>query len=150
MRFEDVSVLGFLYEFSTVANLSQHHRAREQAVLSAHAPLLRAAGRKAWNVYSIFLTAESQNGSAAQSVMSIDEDLSMTRKIARCGITTEGALRAALLPLLPIASQPHISNDDYACRVQAALTSLTDETFSKAFFGPTTSAELLQMLVGDQ
>jgi hypothetical protein len=146
-RFEDASVMGFVYEFGSVLDLLSNHRERERAVLAAHAHVLRAAGRKAWNVYSVFLAEEVGTEDLARQVLAIEEDLQMTRKIARIGVTSEASLRVALLPLLPISSQSHVESDDYVTRVSMALANVASESVSKAFFGDVTTAEIIRMMM---
>jgi outer membrane protein TolC len=67
-------------------------------VLSRHTAALRAAGAKAWNVYSVFLIAE-QVSSRQRAIERIEEDYALTRKIARVGVRTPDDLERALLPL---------------------------------------------------
>ena len=55
-------------------------RASQQVALARHAASLRAAGTKAWNVYSIFLTPD-QDVSRAREIERIEEDFSLTRKL---------------------------------------------------------------------
>lgn len=145
LRFEDLSVIGFLYEFASIDDLLTTCAAREKAVLTAHAPALRAAGVKAWNIYSVFLTSEV-NTNRSHSISALDENLQTTRKLARAGLSTEATLRSALLPLLPILSQPQIAIDDYERRVKSALGNLGNGTIATSFFGPMLPSELLSDL----
>ena len=57
-------------------------RGELKQVLGQHATELRAAGTKAWNVYSLFLTAETAPDQA-RAIERIEEDFEFTRKIAR-------------------------------------------------------------------
>ena len=56
--FESAALIGFVYVFPTARELLETWEAAQQRVLSRHAPALRTAGAKAWNVYSVLLTSE--------------------------------------------------------------------------------------------
>src|SRR5438067_237143 len=55
--FEDDSAIGFVFIFETPRTLIERWRNIENVLLVRNAGLLRKAGDKAWNVYSVFLTA---------------------------------------------------------------------------------------------
>jgi hypothetical protein len=115
--FENEAVLGFLHAFESGEALLSGWRDVQHAALARHAAALRIAGAKAWNVYSVFLTREP-SPPLAHDIERIEEDFSLTRKIARAGVHTATDLTKVLLPLLPIRSQPVISETDYERRLR--------------------------------
>jgi hypothetical protein len=50
----------------------------------------------------VFLSELPAQGEVLDQLIGIEEDLSLTRKIARAGISTEVSARDALLPILPL------------------------------------------------
>lgn len=134
LGFEDASLIGFVHEFPGVESLFAEWRDAEARVLRAFSDRLRAAGDKAWNVYTVLLTAGLATPEAEQRLLTIEEDLSMTRKLARAHVTTD-SLSAVLLPLLPL--QPNlVSNvDDFESRVRVKLASVASANVAAALLG---------------
>jgi hypothetical protein len=93
--FENAAVIGFLHVFESADDLLARRESAQQTVLSRHATALRAAGAKAWNVYSILLTAD-QSPSQQRAVERIEEDFTLTRKIARVAVRTPARLNAGI------------------------------------------------------
>src|SRR6185437_3731836 len=118
--FENVASLGFLLVFPTVSELIGSWEAVQKSALARHAASLRASGPKAWNVYSVFLTPESLP-SRARIIERLEEDFSLTRKIARAGIQTADDLERALLPLISIRSRPLLGAANFEARLRARL-----------------------------
>jgi hypothetical protein len=142
--FESRSVAGFLFIFSSGTELLSEWESRQRFVLARFAPLLRNAGAKAWNIYSIFL-AESAAALEQRLIAEIEENFSLTRKIARANLRTQDDIERALLPLRPIQSQPKIGAVDFEGRVREQLLLFRDPT-TKAFFGTAEPASVAQML----
>src|SRR5688572_30903989 len=86
--FENAALIGFVHVFSSADELLTHWEAAQQAVVSRHSAALRAAGAKAWNVYSVFL-AENPAPTQQRAVERIEENFALTRKIARTGVRTQ-------------------------------------------------------------
>ena len=80
--FENAALMGFAHVFDSALALLDEWEARQEHVLARHAAALRAAGIKAWNVYSLLLTAESAPDQT-RAIERIEEDFKLTRKIAR-------------------------------------------------------------------
>lgn len=114
--FENESIVGFIHVFGTAEALLKDWSAAQQRTLARHATSLRAAGNKAWNVYSILLTSEF-SPRLQPAVERLEEDFSLTRKIARTGIQSVDDLTIVLLPLLPIKSQPLLDSAMVADRL---------------------------------
>ena len=57
--FEDEAIMGFACVFGDAKSLLDQWRTVEGALLNRYAPRLREAEDKAWNVYSVFLSAAS-------------------------------------------------------------------------------------------
>ena len=115
--FESATVVGFVHVFSTARDLLDTWETSQQRVLARHAPALRAAGAKAWNVYSVFLTSEL-TPDLQRRVERLEEDFALTRKIARTAIQTPEDVANVLMPLGPIKAQPLLENADIADRLR--------------------------------
>jgi hypothetical protein len=123
--FEDQTTVGFIYLFGSAAALLERWRDLEQAALTAQSVRLRAAGKKAWNIYSIFLTEAEATSDESHRIQRIEEDLVSTRKIARARIQTSADLREALAPLLPLQSGSSEQPERYDQRLREAIHTLT-------------------------
>jgi hypothetical protein len=142
--FENEAVVGFLHAFDTGEALLAGWRGAQDAALARYAPALRIAGDKAWNVYSVFLTSGA-SPELKREIEMIEEDFSMTRKIAHAGIQSAADLTRALLPLLPLISQPTIMDADYDARLRDRLKDVPFDAIT-AFLGPIEPAEVARIL----
>lgn len=143
--FESEALIGFVHMFPTGADLLQKWQNAQQIALARHAAPLRAAGGKAWNVYSVFLATDLPSPSLARRIERIEEDFSIARKIARVGVRTVADLNHALLPLLPVKSRPVIAAADYPARLRSHLRDLPFETV-EAFLGSASVADVARIL----
>lgn len=143
--FENAALIGFVHFFPSANELLRLWREAQNAALSRHAPALRAAGLKAWNVYSVFLT-EEQAPALQRAVERIEEDFALTRKIARVGVRTQDDLEHTFLPLTAIQAQPLISETDFEDRFRARLKSVSSEVLT-AFLGITTAEDVANILL---
>jgi hypothetical protein len=142
--FESAAVIGFLHVFPSATDLLTRWEAAQQTVLSRHAPALKVAGAKAWNVYSIFLTPdESIDGRRA--IERIEENFSLTRKIARGAIQTADDVERALLPLTAVRAQPLLADADFQARLRSRLKDVPPEALT-AFLGDVTAEEVARIL----
>ena len=124
--FESAALLGFVYLFESTSSLLENWRATEQATLKSFAARFKLAGDKAWNVYSIFIASDS---AAGLSLSEIEEDLSLTRKIARNGLQSTAEITKALISILPIQSMPTLTESDFSERVSAHLAGVGEFVF---------------------
>lgn len=145
--FENSTIVGFLHVFDTAESLLANWEQAQARVLARHAASLRAAGAKAWNVYSVFLTSE-QAPNLRRNVERLEEDFSLTRKIARMGILISEDLEHALMPLAPIKAQPILKNASIEDRLRARAKDLSPLAL-QAFLGSSSAAEVAEML-GDR
>ena len=142
--FENAALIGFVHIFPSANDLLTRWQEAQNAALSRHGPALRTAGAKAWNVYSVFLT-EEQDPTQQRAVERIEEDFSLTRKIARVGVRTQDDLERSLLPLTLVRAQPLISESDFEHRLRARLKDVSPEVFA-AFLGITPAEEVARIL----
>jgi hypothetical protein len=142
--FENAALIGFVHVFSSADELLARWEAAQQAVLSRHNAALRAAGAKAWNVYSVFL-AEEQAPTQQRAVERIEENFALTRKIARAGVRTQDDVERALLPLTPVKAQPILSDADFQDRLRARLKDVSADVLT-AFLGATSAEEVAKIL----
>lgn len=115
--FENATLAGFIHIFGSAEDLLTSWEAAQQRILARHAPALRAAGNKAWNVYSVFLTSEF-SPALQWEIEKLEEDFTLTRKIARTAIQSVEDLAVVLMPLAPIKSQPLLENAAVADRLR--------------------------------
>lgn len=142
--FENAAVIGFVHVFPSADEILTRWEAAQQLVLSRHSAALRAAGAKAWNVYSVFL-AEEQAPTQQRAVERIEENFSLTRKIARAGVRTQDDVERALLPLIAVMAQPILSETDFQDRLRARLKGVSADALT-AFLGATSAEEVAKIL----
>lgn len=142
--FENAALIGFVHVFPSADDLLTRWQDAQSAVLSRHGPALRAAGAKAWNVYSVFLTTE-QATTQQRAVERIEENFALTRKIARAGVRTQDDLERTLLPITAVRAQPLISETDFEDRLRARLKNVSSDVLA-AFLGPTPAEEVAKIL----
>ncbi|TVT76545.1 MAG: hypothetical protein FHP92_07755 [Denitromonas halophila] len=142
--FENAALIGFVHVFSSANELLARWEAAQQAVLSRYGAALRAAGAKAWNVYSVFL-AEEQAPMQQRAVERIEENFALTRKVARAGVRTQDDIEHALLPLTKVKAQPILSGTDFQNRLCARLKDVSPDVLA-AFFATTSAEEVANIL----
>lgn len=142
--FENSTLVGFLHVFRTAADLLAQWEEAQLRVLSRHSAALRSGGSKAWNVYSVLLTNE-QSPDDKQLIERLEEDFTLTRKIARTGIRTVEDLAHALMPLLPIKAQPLLENTNVADRLRSRAKDIPAAALT-AFLGSPTPDEVAEIL----
>lgn len=119
--FEDTAVMGFCSTFVSPEELIRNWMAYENEIISRFAANFRAAGEKAWNVYSIFLTDALATDVDRRAISKIEENLERTRKLAASGISSREELIGVLLPLLSIQFQPKLLDGDLTARLERRI-----------------------------
>lgn len=145
LAFEDVTALGFIILYPGAASLLESWSADAAALISEHQLSFRRAQAKAWNAYTVFLTADSANYGELVALNVIEEDLTGTRKIARAGIGDVEQLRAALLPLLPIQITPSLEAVDMPAEIRLRTTELPERAI-EAYLSRAQEASVIQVL----
>lgn len=102
VRFEDDSLLGFLFELDAIDDIVKSWIGVQTKTLQEYAEALRSSPTKAWNLYFVFLSPSAPTSNEKKDLIAIEEDFRSSRKIAQGNITTTGALTRALYPVLPI------------------------------------------------
>jgi hypothetical protein len=142
--FESAAIMGFIHVFESAEALMAGWQASQKTALARHATSLRGAGSKAWNVYSVFLTAE-RAPSLVRAIERIEEDFTLTRKIARTSVTTAEDVERSLLPLLAIRSQPLLGASNFEDRLRARLKDVPADAVT-AFLNETPAADVANIL----
>lgn len=142
--FESNAILGFVHVFETAIELLQEWQMRQKNVLTRHAISLRGAGTKAWNVYSVFLTSE-RAPSLTRPIERIEEDFTLTRKIARTSVISPDDVERSLLPLTAIGSQPLLGASNFEQRLRARLKDVPVEAVT-AFLNEIPATEVARIL----
>lgn len=131
LAFEDDSVLGFVYVFEGAIQIIDQWQEVERQFLQSNSTRFRAATEKAWNIYSVFLSADDTDTEGRRKIRWVEEDLRFTRKLTACGIQNRQDLVTALLPLLGLQKKPFLQGDAFRTRLQRRL---------QAIAGPATDA----------
>jgi hypothetical protein len=147
IAFEDDSVFGLVVEYDTIHSLHEGWKKAEQVFLTLHAPSLRRADQKAWNCYSVHITSDAGSASDIRSLLSIEEDFTSTRKIARAALSSRKDLIHAFAPLLPlqnvVAPERQASQPDLKGRLHDWPAAAVE-----ALAGDGTSDEIVTLLLG--
>jgi hypothetical protein len=143
--FEGDTILGFLFAYDTVADLTKNWAADSDNAISAYQFGLRKSGIKAWNTYLVLLTPEPPDYARIVSLGAIEEDLGGTRKIVRAGVRDSADLGAALLPLRPLQSAPRLEAVDMKKEIRERTTELPPRVVD-AFLSGAEESVVLQVL----
>jgi hypothetical protein len=142
--FENASVMGFLHVFESSAALIGRWQEVQHSTLARHASIIRSAAAKAWNIYFVFLTADS-DPAATRSIELIEEDFSQTRKIARGAVRAPADVERALLSLVPIRAKPVLGASHFESRLRTRLKDLNQNGL-EAFLGETPADDVARIL----
>jgi hypothetical protein len=146
LRFEDDTVLGFLYVFQDVTMLLSGWEGAQRATLVRSAPQLRLSRDKAWNIYAVFITDLPAQAKEMHAISRIEEDFAATRKIARAGVISSADLQRALLPLLPLRTPEDFGVSDYMTKMRSRLSMLPGPAL-EAMLGSAPAEELVRILM---
>jgi hypothetical protein len=122
-QFEDETLVGFLVE-APLSEILSSWSAQQDEFIREKATYLRKSALKSWNLYSVFLTADSPDEEARKSVARVEEDFRATRKIVQTGITTASDVQRALYPFIPIQNVVGISAEDLKQKLRSRLSAL--------------------------
>lgn len=142
--FENPTLIGFVHEFESAELLLARWEESQKLVLQQHEFALRTAGSKAWNVYSVFLTQE-QATSRQWAIERLEEDFTLTRKIARAAVRTREDVERVLLPLTAIRAQPLLEKTDFEARLRLRLDDISTDAV-KAFLSKASTDDVVQIL----
>lgn len=120
-HFEDDSILGAVCVHASVTALLECWQVLQDSFLGTNSTSLRHDAVKAWNVYTIHLTADVGSGSEVNQAFNIEHDLRGTRKIVRTGVGKRSDVLDALLPLLGVQHRLTVSQQNATERVRERL-----------------------------
>jgi hypothetical protein len=145
--FEDETVFGFVVEYSTAKDLLNNWQPNQDKLLERFSAILRNAGAKAWNVYTVLLT-EGMTDDAQQTHIfeTIEENLRHTRKIPRQNIRTPSDVRAALAPLLAVPTQSILAAESFEVRLTRKLEAEIGAEAAKSFLGEADEETVARLL----
>jgi hypothetical protein len=144
--FEDDAVMGFACIFEEPRLLLEHWRKVESSLLARHAPRLRKAEEKAWNVYSIFLCSSPASDEETRQIRRIDEDHEQTRKIAACGLVGQEDIITAILPVLPIQHRPRLEGENLTERLKKRISAIAPAAVDVALDERVSPVEVVRLL----
>lgn len=142
--FENAAIIGFLHVFDSPEQLLTRWEASQQSVLSRYSTALRAAGAKAWNVYSVFL-APGAASAPQREIEQIEENFVLTRKIVRTGIRLHEDIERALLPLILVKAQTVLSDTNFQLRLTERLRDVPPAVLA-AFLDNRSADEVARLL----
>ena len=145
LLFEDSVALGFVLAYATPKELVVRWAEDAANAIDSYRFALRRGGEKAWNTYVVLLSEQAATYVDAVSLAGIEEDLTGTRKIARAGVVDVGHVRAALLPLLPLQSAPHLDAVDICSEIRERTSELPEKAVD-AFLSAADDHLVLQIL----
>jgi hypothetical protein len=99
-HFEDDTILGAVFVHDNVASLLERWQTSQDSFLGSNSRSLRIDPVKAWNVYTVHLTADTGSGPQVTQAFNIEHDFRGTRKVVRTGVAKRSDVKDALLPLL--------------------------------------------------
>jgi hypothetical protein len=146
VRFEDETLMGFGCIFRDPDDLLSRWKSMEMSLLKLYASSFRAAGEKAWNVYCLFLSGSEGDSVQSRQVRWIEENLDRTRKIAACGLASREHLIRALLPILPLQSQPVLEAEDTIERLQRRISAIAPKASDVALDESMSAVEVVRLL----
>ncbi len=124
LAFESSTVVGFIVSYPHAEALLLGWERDINRLVSEFQFGLRRAQAKAWNTYVVLLASAAPSHGQQVAMSAVEENLVGTRKIARAGVSNLEALRAALLPLLPIQNAPRLEAVDMKAEIQLRTTEL--------------------------
>lgn len=142
--FENAALMGFVHVFASAETLLNGWAAIQQATLARHAAAIRSGGAKAWNVYSVFLTNDPTS-ERDRAIDRIEEDFSLTRKIARASVRTPDDVERALLPLISIRAEPLLGGSNFEARLRSRLKDVPADAVT-AFLSEAPGFEVARIL----
>jgi hypothetical protein len=119
--FEDESILGAVFLHTTAEALLERWQRHQDQFLGSQSNRLRTDPVKAWNIYTIHLTADSGTTSIASRLFEIEQDFRGTRKIVRAGIVGRSDIKEAILPLLGLQHRLTLSRSNLLARLRDRL-----------------------------
>ena len=122
-HFEDDALIGFICELPLRQVLTTWS-ARQDDFVRQNAAILRKSSLKAWNLYSVFLSADSASPEDRKALISIEEDFHATRKIVQTEITTLTDVTRALYSFIPIQNLVTFSTDNTIRTLRTRLITL--------------------------
>lgn len=122
--FEDYSLMGFVSAHQSINDILNQWEAEQDSFLRRHAVRFSTAPTKAWNIYSVYLTASKIPPQMLSKLSEIEEDFRGTRKLVRSDIETRLDLKQALLTFLPIQNVVTVEAEDVLERLRDRLASV--------------------------
>ena len=102
LAFENGSIFGFCCVYVDVDELLRNWERNQDDFLSRHSVDMKRIPEKAWNAYSVHLTAAQPADESRHALRDIEENFRGTRKLIGAGIDSRERIQSCLLPLLTI------------------------------------------------
>ena len=147
LYFEDSTIMGFASIEENHYAILQNWKRSQDEFLRLNAKSLRSSPVKAWNAYSIFLTAASCSEEEKRELYLIEEDFQGTRKIARSEVLTRDDLTRALYPILAIRNIAPLRMEEPLERLWTKVS--LPPKVRDAFLSESSPEELADLLLAD-
>ena len=124
--FENNIIVGCVFIHATCSALFAGWEECQDKFLGTNSSAIRSDPAKAWNVYTVHLTSDSDPSSRLSDAFNIEQDFRGTRKIVRASVVKRSDVREALLPLLPLQHRISLTTGKISERLKdrLALSSL--------------------------
>jgi hypothetical protein len=119
--FEDATIAGVVFLYETVCDLVAKWESKQDSFLGTNSRAIRSDPIKAWNIYTVHLTADLAMPSQLSVAFNIEQDFRGTRKIVRTGLSKKADVKEALLSLLPLQHKTSISPTGIVERLRERL-----------------------------
>lgn len=119
--FEDPTIVGAVFFYDDLSDLVDTWERNQDSFLGTNSRAIRSDPIKAWNIYTVHLTADCGGPRQISDAFNIEQDFRGTRKIVRTGLSTKSDVREALLPLLPLQHRTSITTTDISERLRERL-----------------------------
>jgi len=119
--FEDSSIRGVLHVLENVEAIVTQWEHLQDNFLKINGSKLSTSPHKAWNCYTVFLTAQPAPKTQCGQLFAIEENFRSTRKLARAGVKTKADMEVALGPLLPLRRLLSLQSDDVNAMLESRL-----------------------------
>lgn len=122
LHFEDISLMGQVHVLESAAAIVDSWERLQDEFLRQNASRFLRDATKAWNLYTVLLTAQPADEHMSAGLFKIEEDFRGTRKIARAGVASRDDVSAALAPVLPLQHLLLVRLADAKLRLQDRLS----------------------------
>ena len=124
LYFEDDSIMGHVHVVESAEEILDRWESIQDEFLRSNAPRFLRDPLKAWNIYTVLVTAAPHTQRTATALLSVEDDMRGTRKIVRAGVVTKQDVLGALAPILPLRNVSTVSPVNLTTRLEERLRAI--------------------------